>query len=146
MEVNPIERQQSMATPRATRLFRIVGVSCAMALMAMASAFATADAANAIQQGITDGVMQLYNIMLAVVLPVAVLCLAWNMFKVFVGGERGMEQAKKNMVVTIAIIAVVYLAPAIITQVGKWFNGQTDSGWSEMLNEAETTLITTPAP
>ena len=59
--------------------------------------------------------------MKAVILPIAALALAWCGFKALFGGQKGMEEAKKYALIIIVVVAIVYLAPIIIEQVGGWF-------------------------
>ena len=61
--------------------------------------------------------------------PIAAICFAWNAFKVLFGGERGMEQAKKNILIIVIVLALVFLAPPIIKEVGGWFG---TGHWSEL--------------
>lgn len=116
-----------------TRVNKMVRIFCVMLIcVAMFScvAFASdaADAAGAIQTGIKTGTQQLYNIITAIVVPIAVVVFAWNGIKMFIGSEREIESAKKTMLITALAIAVVYLAPVIIQQVAGWFSSTGDAG------------------
>lgn len=95
--------------------------------IAFAAPAASTSVGTAIQDGVKDGTASLYSIMTAIVLPIAAVSLAWNGFKVIFGGERGMETAKKNMLTLVLVLALVYLAPLLIEQVGGWFKGASDS-------------------
>lgn len=78
---------------------------------------------GAIEKGIKTGTLQLYNLITAVTVPVAALVFVWSAFKVFTGGEKGMEQAKKTMLITVVVIALVYIGPLVVEQVAGWFKG-----------------------
>ena len=109
------------------RMARMIGAAVIVAVMMMTVTLAAESAGN-IEGGIKAGTQQLYNIMTAVVLPIAAVFFAWNAFKALFGGERGMEQAKKNMLTIVIVLALVYLAPVVVTQVGGWFSPS--SNWS----------------
>lgn len=112
-----------------TRVNKMVRIFCVMLIcVAMFSCVAFADASGAIQTGIKTGTKQLYNIITAIVVPIAVVVFAWNGIKMFMGSEREIESAKKTMLITALAIAVVYLAPVIINQVAGWFSSTGDAG------------------
>lgn len=110
------------------RLVHIAGTTLIILMLVMSVAFAAPTTSDAIQNGIKDGTSQLYSIMTAVVIPIAAVFFAWNAFKALFGGERGMEQAKKNMLTIVVVLALVYLAPVIIQQVSGWFSSTSDGG------------------
>ncbi len=121
-----IKAQTQVSTSLIKRGVRIFSFAAILTLMFVSVAFAD-NTSEAIQDGITDGSKQLYNIMTAVVLPIAAVFFAWNAFKALFGGERGMESAKKNMLTIVIVIALVYLAPLVITQISSWFSSS--GGW-----------------
>ena len=118
---------------RNQRLICLIGFVLIAAMLSMSFAFAaggtggTAATGN-IENGIKTGSQQLYNIMTAVILPVGAVFFAWNAFRALFGGERGMEQAKKNMLTVVVVLALVYLAPLVVTQIGGWFSPS--SSWT----------------
>lgn len=79
-----------------------------------------------ITTSITGGVGNLYGIIKSIVLPIAALVFAFNAFKALFGGEKGMESAKRNMLIIVVIIALVLLAPMIIQTVSGWFTTSVD--------------------
>ena len=110
--------------PKARPWGRIFLVLC-VAVMATAAILMVASAAGTsttITTGVKSGAKQLFNLMEAVVVPVAAVCFAWNAFKVLFGGERGMEQAKKNILIIVLVLGLVFLAPPVVNEVGGWFN------------------------
>lgn len=114
-------------------LGRMLLVLC-MAIVATAALLLVASAApsttgSAITNGVKGGAQQLFNLMEAVVIPIGAICFAWNAFKVFFGGERGMEQAKKNILLIVVVLALVFLAPPIVKEVGGWFGS---GHWGEL--------------
>ena len=115
------------------RLICLIGFILIAAMLSMSFAFAAggtggAAATGNIENGIKTGSQQLYNIMTAVILPVGAVFFAWNAFRALFGGERGMEQAKKNMLTVVVVLALVYLAPLVVTQIGGWFTPS--SSWT----------------
>lgn len=107
------------------RIFRIIAVLFTVlmvALMLLSTAYADGTTTS-IKQGIQQGAKSLFDIIESVTVPIAAVCFAWNGFKVFFGGERGMEQAKKNMLIIIIVLALVLLGPLIVKEASKWFNG-----------------------
>lgn len=109
-------------------LFAIIVVFCVLSMCALAADDATA----AIEGGVQNATFRLYNVMTAIVVPCAVVLFAWAALKVFVGGERGMEQAGKKFLTILGVLALVWLAPLIITQVSGWFNSSNASGMSQI--------------
>lgn len=98
-------------------------VLCTVLLVAaMVLMSGTAAGTQSITDGIKNGAKQLFELMESIVVPIAAVCFAWNGLKVLFGGERGMEQAKKNMLIIIIVLALVFLAPLIVVEVSKWFN------------------------
>ena len=59
--------------------------------------------------------------MTAIVLPIGAVAFAWNAFKMLFGGQKGMEEAKRNMLIIVVVVALVWLAPIVIEQVNGWF-------------------------
>ena len=112
------------------RLICFIGILLIAAILTMSLAFAAGGTTTTgnIENGIKTGSKQLYNIMTAVILPVGAVFFAWNAFRALFGGERGMEQAKKNMLTVVVVLALVYLAPLIVTQIGGWFSSS--SSWT----------------
>lgn len=84
--------------------------------------------ATTIEQGVKTGMGKVYGIITAVVVPIAVICLGVGAFQFFFGGERGVEKAKKVALYTLGGVALVYLAPLIVTEVASWFSSNGDSG------------------
>ena len=110
------------------KAFVALGVIMIVALaLAMFPLAGGTDTGNAIQSGIKNGTHQLWNIMTAIVLPIGAVAFAWNAFKMLFGGQKGMEEAKRNMLIIVVVVALVWLAPIVIEQVNGWFKG-TDTG------------------
>ncbi len=79
---------------------------------------------DSVTTGIFSGLQNVYSIINTIALPIAGLMLAFCAFKIWMGGERGMETAKRVGVYTLIALALVYLAPVIVKAVGGWFGGK----------------------
>lgn len=99
-----------------------------MAVMTVALASSVSSSASAIQDGVKAGSAQLYGILKAIVVPLGVVVLAWNGLKALFGGERGMEQAKRNILVIVIVMVVVFFAPLIVQQISSWFSSADNGG------------------
>ena len=103
-------------------------VMAAMTVALATSSGAAADSASAIQNGVKAGSAQLYGILKVIVVPLGVVVFAWNGLKALFGGERGMEQAKKNMLVIVIVMVLVFFAPLVVQQISGWFSSAGDGG------------------
>jgi len=79
-------------------------------------------AITSIQTGVKSGMKEVYNVITAITIPIAAVAFAVQAFIMLFGGQKGMESAKKNMLIIVVVIAIVWLSPAIIEQVNSWFN------------------------
>lgn len=128
MAAATVQTQLQVRSTKMQRFVRITGVVLIVAMMMMSFAFAAGTASSQIEAGIKGGTKQLYSIMTAVIIPVAAVFFAWNAFKALFGGEKGMEQAKKNMLTIVLVLALVWLAPLIVSEVSSWFDKTTGAG------------------
>lgn len=101
----------------------LTGLYCAM--VSAMPAFANGDVST-ITNGISNGAQQIWNILVGVVAPIAAVALAFCAFKILWGGQRAAEEAKSTAIKIVIGIAIVLLAPSIISAVKGWF---TQSTW-----------------
>lgn len=91
------------------------------------TAFATGESGAVSGAGIggeiKGGLGEVYDIINTIALPLAALSIAYAAFQFFLGGQQGVEKAKKTVIWTIIGIALVYLAPYLVTQIKGWFDG-----------------------
>lgn len=91
------------------------------------TAFATGGSGAVSGAGIGDeikgGLGEVYDIINTIALPLAALSFVYAALQFFFGGQQGVEKAKKTMIWTIIGIALVYLAPYLVTQIKGWFDG-----------------------
>lgn len=98
----------------------IMGAICSagMALPALADS-------GAIISGISNGTQQIWNILVGVVAPIAAVALAICAIKIIWGGQRAAEEAKSTAIKIVIGIAIVLLAPSIVSAVRGWFTAST---------------------
>jgi hypothetical protein len=72
---------------------------------------------GAIEEGIGAVSEKAYNIIKVATLAVAVVFFAYNAFKAILGGEKGMENAKRNMYYIGVAVVIVFLAPMIVNEI-----------------------------
>ena len=84
-------------------------------------------ASSAITNGVKSGISQVYSIISAIVLPIAVLALAICAAKLIVGTPKAADEAKSFAIKIVIALALVYLAPLIIGEVSSWFNSYSDT-------------------
>ena len=66
-------------------------------------------------------------ILIGVVAPIAAAALALQVIKIIWGGQRAAEEAKSAAIKIVIAIAVVLMAPAIVSAVRGWF---TQASWN----------------
>ena len=109
------------STQRRKRMTALMLVTVLLVAMTVVPAYAAGGTEQQIVQGVSDGMYKLYALFQALLAPIAVVLVVWNVFKALFFGERGLEGAKKSIIIILGIVAVVYLAPLIVTTVGGWF-------------------------
>ena len=107
------------------RIFAIITGICS-AFITSAPAFAAGESQSIIS-GITQGTEQIWRILIGVVAPIAAAALALQVIKIIWGGQRAAEEAKSAAIKIVIAIAVVLMAPAIVSAVRGWF---TQASWN----------------
>ncbi len=107
------------------KIFAIIIGICS-AFMTSAPAFAAGESQSIIS-GITQGTEQIWRILIGVVAPIAAAALALQVIKIIWGGQRAAEEAKSAAIKIVIAIAVVLMAPAIVSAVRGWF---TQASWN----------------
>ena len=107
------------------RIFAIIIGICSP-FMTSAPAFAAGESQSIIS-GITQGTEQIWRILIGVVAPIAAAALALQVIKIIWGGQRAAEEAKSAAIKIVIAIAVVLMAPAIVSAVRGWF---TQASWN----------------
>ena len=83
---------------------------------------ASADPSDAIVTGVKTGPQAIYTIITAIVAPIAAIVLSATALKALIGDARDIEAMKKKVFLIVIVVAVIWLAPLIIEQVGGWFS------------------------
>ena len=78
-------------------------------------------------QGINKGTEQVWRILISIVAPIGAVALALQVIKIIWGGARAAEEAKSAAIKIIVAIAVVLMAPAIVSAIKSWF---TAASWN----------------
>lgn len=99
-------------------------------VVAMVAAIMVCPFAATITDGIDKGMKSIYELICSVTMPIATVVFAWNGIKMFVGGQRNMEQAKMNLLICCLVIGLIWFAPTIINTVGSWFQGGATWNWT----------------
>lgn len=94
---------------------------CALAFGMMVCSFA-APATGGIESGIKGGMKQAFDLLKAIVTPIAAVVFAIYGLSMLFGGQKGMESGKKGMLICALAIAAVWLAPLAVEAVASWFN------------------------
>ena len=106
----------------------LTSVYCACLSAMPAFATTATGAADAITQGVSNGTRQMWMILVGIVGPVATIALAVCAFKVLWGSQRAADDAKNTAIKIVVVIAVVLMAPSLISVIRGWFTSQ--SSWT----------------
>ena len=114
-------------TQKQKRVIVLLCFAAVVLFLLMMPAFAQSTT-NTIETEIKRGTQSIYDLFKAILAPIAVVMVVWNVYKALFLGDKGMESAKKGVLIILCIVAVVYLAPVIVTTVRDWFSGIGDQG------------------
>ena len=102
------------------RIATCVFIVALMVVLMTVTAFA--DPSDAIVTGVKTGTKAIYTIITAIVAPIAAIVLSATALKALIGDARDIEAMKKKVFLIVIVVAVIWLAPLIIEQVGGWFS------------------------
>lgn len=114
-------------TQKQKRVIVLLCFAAVVLFLLMMPAFAQ-NTTTTIETEIKKGTQSIYDLFKAILAPIAVVMVVWNVYKALFLGDKGMESAKKGVLIILCIVAVVYLAPVIVTTVRGWFSGIGDQG------------------
>ena len=100
----------------------MTGIYCT--LISASPVFASSDS---VIQAMTRGTEEVWKLLIGIVAPIAAVALALQVIKIIWGGQRAAEEAKSSAIKIVIAIAVVLMAPAIISAVRGWFQ---QASWS----------------
>lgn len=121
---------------RTRRFMYSFGTVMIMIMMMAMCAFAgeTEGGFNGMQEGIGQGAAKVWNILKAVVGPIGGALFAWNGIKALFGGEKGMETARKNLLIIVVVMLIVYGAGVIVQEIQGWFSGTATGVFGEFVS------------
>lgn len=107
---------------------KVAGVMTALycAAVTMIPAYASADVGG-ITAGIASGTQAVWDILKAIVLPIAAIMLAVCGVKLIWGGQRAAEEAKSLIVKIVIGVGLVMIAPSAVSVMKGWFNSGSTS-------------------
>ena len=114
-------------TQKQKRVIVLLCFAAVVLFLLMMPAFAQSTTTT-IETEIKKGTQSIYDLFKAILAPIAVVMVVWNVYKALFLGDKGMESAKKGVLIILCIVAVVYLAPVFVTTVRDWFSGIGDQG------------------
>lgn len=119
--------QTGSLTQKQKRVIILLCFAAVVLFLLTMPAFAS-NTTTTIETEIKNGTQSIYDLFKAILAPIAVIMVAWNVYKALFLGDRGMESAKKGVLIVLCVVAVVYLAPVIVTTVSGWFSSIGDQG------------------
>lgn len=123
LQCKSLARQAAMTSEQKAsfkKMYKLMTmVVCCMSIMM--SFACCVFAADGIDGGIKNGMLELFRILKAVIVPVAAVTLAFAGFQILAGGEKGMETGKKLIISVAIAVGIVYLAPTIVNTISTWF-------------------------
>lgn len=106
-------------------------IAGSLALTGGVSAYAD-NGLGALTDGLTGGLGQIYNVLLAVALPIGVVALGVCGVKILWGSQRSAEEGKSAIVRIVIALTIVFLAPIIISTIKSWIKPSDSSAASEI--------------
>ena len=123
--------EKAAKTPDNLRNTKVKRQNCLAAVMTafyctLVSATPVFASSDSVVQGITKGTEEVWKLLIGIVAPIAAVALALQVIKIIWGGQRAAEEAKSAAIKIVVAIAVVLIAPPIISAVRRWFQ---QSSW-----------------
>lgn len=106
-----------------SRLFTIMLVVLGIAMMMAVPMFAADADGGGLVAGMDSGMENLWTVLKGISYGIAVVFVAVAAFKLIIGGQKGMEAAKTDLIKAIIFAAIIILAPAILQTIFGWFSG-----------------------
>jgi type IV secretory pathway VirB2 component (pilin) len=124
MSILASAKDKSLSLAKKVTAKKAIATSFATSLAISMASFASATGySDTIATNVKTGLGSVYTVITAIVVPIAVIALAFCAFQFFMGGERGVEKAKKTLLYLVIGVALVYLAPVLVSSVASWFSG-----------------------
>lgn len=109
---------------RLVNFTRTSGMAIIFAAMLTVSALAEGGdgAAKTIGDAVANGMHKAYGLMTSIVMPIAALVFAVLALKMLLGSQKSVEEGQKGLIKVLIVIALVFTAPIIISEVAGWFS------------------------
>lgn len=113
-----------MLTKRQKEIIFLMVFAAALLFLLCIPAFATGtgDTGTTITNEVKKGAKEIYDIFKGILAPIAVVMIVWSVIKALFFGDKGMETAKRSMLIILGCVILVYLAPLMVTTVAEWFS------------------------
>ena len=132
-----LEKRDRVLT-RIANFVSTAGVATITGAVLTISAFADSGAASSIADAVTEGMHDAYGLMTSIVMPIAALIFAVLALKMLFGSQRSVEEGQKGLIKVLIVIALVFAAPIIISEVSSWFSSMAaDTGAFTVQNFAQ---------
>ena len=114
--VTPVKANKSKV---AIRVMSIMTICASLAFAFACNMFAAGTLESKIGKGLGDT----YKLLISISIPIAIIAAVACGLLILFGGQKGIENAKKFGLGILVALAIVLLAPVVITTVSKWFAG-----------------------
>lgn len=107
---------------------------CLAMTAAITPAMATGPSDMTLVSNMKSAMNNVYSIMKGVGIVVAAIGIALSAFQLFMGGDKGMEKAKKTLVYTAVGCGILFLAVPITNAIASMFGGMSGTSFKSNLN------------
>jgi hypothetical protein len=95
-----------------------------IAVMMCGCAFAE----DGLNSAFTTGIQKLWELLRGISYGIGVIALAIAAFRLVLGGQKGMESAKQDIIRIVLFAALLLLAPTVLSTIFGWFSSQSNFG------------------
>lgn len=120
MKNEPILLQERHNSAVAKKVATTCAMTMAMMLSMTIGAFAGDSQLGTINDGVKAGAYAMYDLAKDIITYVSVAFLAWGGVSMLFGGQKGMEEGKKKLILGAAAFLLVRIAPLIVTTLSSW--------------------------
>lgn len=114
------------------QLQKIMSIAMVIAVVALMMTMSVLAADTDLQSSVQTGMESIWKLMRYISYGVAIVYVAIAAYKLVLGGQRGMETAKGDLLKMVFFLALILLAPYVISTVVGWFGGNNAFGTNPM--------------
>lgn len=114
------------------RLQKILSIAMVIAVVVLMMTMPVFATGKNLQNSVQDGMESIWKLMRYISYGVAIVYVAVAAYKLVLGGQRGMETAKGDLLKMVFFLALILLAPYVISTVVDWFGGNNAFGKNPM--------------